>query len=213
MAGREVYVGVGRVLPDDVGTLRRDMEALGAADGIVLLDPEDGVHPLALAREALEVRPDWSLVLPLVGRDRNRTALLAEARAAAVLGARGVLLLAGHLEPVPAAAPVYELDPLQMLGWVREAVPAVEAWVMGRCRTPAEQARARSLARAGAGRLLVPADGKGGPEGAPLGTAALLGGDDRRPDRWPDGAVVLALEPGEGPRVAAWVAKAREAGP
>ncbi len=199
-----VDAGVGRVEPGQVDGLVRDLAGARGIHGVVLLDPGDGVHPLVLASRVRGVRPDWPVVVPLVSRDRNRTALLAEVRGAEALGATGLLVLAGHLEPVPAARPVYEMDPAQMMGWLRECGVGLELWAMGRCATPAERARCRVLARVGADRLLVPADGMppppdlGAPEPVALAEGGALPGPgwEGRAVVWPAGPGAVAPPPG-----------------
>ena len=159
-----VYLGVGRVLPEGVEALREVLAAEPSAAGVVFLDPEDGVHPLALVPVVRSVRPEWPVVVPLVARDRNRTALLAEARAACVVGADGLLLMSGRLGAPPPARPVFEMDALQLAGWLREQGVDLELWTVGRCATPAQMAWAGNMARAGVGRLLVPWEGGPPPE-------------------------------------------------
>ncbi len=173
--GDRVYLGVGRVLPEGVEALRGALAAEPSAAGVVFLDPEDGVHPLALVPVARSVRPEWPVVVPLVARDRNRTALLAEARAARVAGADGLLLVSGRLEAPPAARPVFEMDVLQLAGWLREQGVDLELWTVGRCATPAQRAWAASLAGAGVGRLLVPWEGGPLPEVDGMEVLALAG--------------------------------------
>ena len=95
-----VYAGIGRVEPGAVDGLVRELgERAPGFHGAVFLDPEDGVHPLVLAGRVLRALPGWPVIVPLVSRDRNRTALLAEVRGAEALGGSGLLVLAGHLEP------------------------------------------------------------------------------------------------------------------
>ncbi len=178
--GECVFLGIGRVLPEDVEALRGALAAGSSAAGVVFLDPEDGVHPLALVPVARSVRPEWPVVVPLVARDRNRTALLAEARAARVVGADGLLLVAGRLEAPPTARPVFEMDVLQLAGWLREQGVDLELWTVGRCATPAQRAWAGAVARAGVARLVVPWEGGALPrvdglEVVPLSRTAVPG--------------------------------------
>ncbi|GAB4276396.1 MAG: hypothetical protein Kow0092_32150 [Deferrisomatales bacterium] len=211
---RGVFVGIGRLLPEDVEAFDRDVAALGAADGFVFLDPTDGVHPVFLAQRVRRLRPDARVIVPLVGRDVNRTGLLAVARAAQALGAAGLLLLSGRLDPANPARTVYEIDPLQMLGLLREARVGLEAWVSSRCATAAERARAESLARAGAVRCVIPWEG--GPAAAPPpGLAPVFSVDEAR---WQGGAVpeapgdlLLEWTPGRGPEAAALLGRLRGA--
>lgn len=151
-----VYLGYERVLPDELQAFRSDLPVLARFDGVVFLDPEDGLDPVFLALVARRELPETQLVLPLVARDRNRTALLGAARTAEAIGATAVLLLSGRLDPASPARSVYELDPLQMLSFVRSGGVPLDAWVSSRCATAAEKARVRSLGEAGASRCLVP---------------------------------------------------------
>lgn len=150
-----IYAGVGKVLPEELGSLVVDFGHLAKLAGFVFFDSEDGVSPVHLAHLARQANPGAELVLPLVGRDCNRTGLLAGARTAEALGARALLLLAGHLDPLSPARSVYELDPIQMLGFLQERGIRTECWVASKAETAAERARIQSLARAGASRSLV----------------------------------------------------------
>jgi hypothetical protein len=206
---RRIYGAFGRLLPEEVERFDRDVEALAGVTGFVFLDPEDGVHPVFLAHRVRRMRPDTEVVLPLVSRDANRTALLAVGRAAQALGAAGLLLLAGHLDPANPAKTVYELDPLQMLVLLRRAEIGLEAWVASRCATAAERARVESLAKAGAKKCLVPWDGEEPcPRDMSLAPVFSLG-----ETQWREGGVppcscdlLLRLAPGQGEAAAARLA-------
>lgn len=151
-----VYAGFGRILPEELPAARKDWEALAPFDGAVFFDPDDGLAPAFLAADLRRVRPETPVVLPLVARDRNRTALLGGARTAAAAGAFGLLLLAGRLAPENPARTVYDLDPSQLLQFLRGHGLETECWVAGRGATPAEKARLRGLAQLGAARCVVP---------------------------------------------------------
>ncbi len=203
----ERWAAVEPVSTADLGAFDRDVAALAAVDGLVFLDPQDGVHPLHLVHRARSVRPDIGVVLPLVTRDRNRTALLAEARAAAAVGARAVLALAGHVDPGSPARVVYELDPLQVLHLLDDAGVGVAAWVAGRTDTPAQAARAGTLAAAGAVRRLAPWTDGDRASGAPE-PVWWVTGDAWRAGRAPaTGHCAFQLSPGAGPELAAFLGR------
>ncbi len=61
--------------------------------------------------------------LALLTRDRNRSALLSDVRGAAALGVRNVLCLPGDhqsLGPQPEEAAAYDIDPVQLIGLLKE---------------------------------------------------------------------------------------------
>lgn len=210
---RRIFAAFGRLLPAEVEAFDRDMEALEGVTGVVFLDPEDGVHPVFLAQRARRLRPEAGVVLPLVARDANRTGLLAQARAAQALGAGGLLLLSGHLDPANPARTVYELDPLQMLRLLGETGVGAETWVSSRCATGAERARVAALARAGATRCLVPWEpGETCPEATALPLVLSVGeaawGEGILPPGPSD--LLLRLSPGAGAAAAARIAGMRE---
>ncbi len=201
----ERWAAFGPVGEADLAAFDRDVDALAAVEGLVFLDPLDGVHPLHLAHRARSVRPDVAVVLPLVTRDRNRTALLAEARAAAAVGARAVLVLAGHVDTASPARVVYELDPLQMLHLLAGAGVGVAAWVAGRTGTPAQAARDATLAAAGAERRLVPW-AEGVRAAAATEPVWWVDQDAWRAGRSPAaGPCAFQLVPGAGPDLAAFL--------
>lgn len=151
-----LYVACGPVALAHLPAWETRLALLGAADGLVLLDPGDAVHPLYLAHLARRRHPEWAVFLPLIARDANRRALLGLARAGQALGCRGFLLLSGHLasnDPVPA---VYDLDPQQLVAYLREAGVEGEIWVASRWASPAQRERSQALLAAGASRVLVP---------------------------------------------------------
>ncbi|GAB6062918.1 hypothetical protein [Deferrisoma palaeochoriense] len=153
----ERWVAVGAVSSaDGAGAVWERLRGLPEGVGVAFDDPGEGVHPLALAAGVLLDRPERPVVVPLVCRDRNRAALLAEARGAEALGCRGLLLLTGRLGD-PGDAPVYFLDPLVLARELRRAGVGLELWATGRLSTPAQRARARALAEAGVTRWILPA--------------------------------------------------------
>ncbi|MBI5015945.1 MAG: hypothetical protein HZB55_10695 [Deltaproteobacteria bacterium] len=153
---RAVYAGFGRLLAEDLPAFAADVEALAGLQGAVFLDPEDGLSPVLLAMLLRRAWPSARVILPLVARDANRTALLGAARTAEALGADGLLLLSGRLDPARVAQTVYEVDPQQLLGVLRESGVVLPCWVSSRCATAAERARVESLGRAGAACCVVP---------------------------------------------------------
>lgn len=203
------WVAFGRLLPGDVEQFERDLAVLGGADGVVFLDPTDGIHPVFLAHRVRRIRPEAAVVVPLVARDANRTSLVGQARAAVALGAASLLLLSGHLDPANPARTVYELDALQMLRHLRRADIGLPVWVSSRCSTPAERARAGTYARAGAVRCLAPWE----PD-MPLPAEALLPVTLSVPEsHWSQGRLpggdedlVLEVSPGRGAEAAACIA-------
>lgn len=204
---RAVYAGIGRVVAEDLAAFDADAAAGRGLDGVVFLDPEDGLSPLYLAERVRKTWPQARLVLPLVARDRNRTALLGDARTAAALGASDLLLLSGRLDPTSSAKTVYELDPLQLLGFLRDHGVTLPCWVSSRCATAAERARVESLGRAGATRCLSPWS----PE-EPVGDCAALRPAysvteaDWSAGHLPEGDLVLHVAPGRGAAAAGAVA-------
>jgi len=153
------WVLVGRIGPEAVDRVCAGLREQAPEVGVVFGDPADGVHALALAARVRSEAPARPVVVPLVCRDRNRTALVAEARGAEALGCRGLWLLTGSPGPAEAAA-VYELDPAVLAGVLRDAGVGLELWASGRLTTPAERARAATLAEAGVSRWIVPAGGE-----------------------------------------------------
>ena len=151
-----VYAGLGKVLPEELTGLREEAAALARFDGVVFGDPEDGLEPAFLAAELCRIHPSIRVVLPLVARDRNRTALLSAARTATAMRAQGLVLLSGRLDPASPARTVYELDPAQMLETLQLKHLGGELWVSSGCSTAAERARVRRLAKLGASRCVVP---------------------------------------------------------
>jgi hypothetical protein len=209
---RRIHAAFGRISPADTAQFARDVDALSACDGLIFLDPEDGVHPVHLAHLARRARPDVGFVLPLVSRDCNRSALMGLAHTACDLGADGLLLLSGHLDAENSARPVYELDPLQMLALLRDAGVELEAWVASRCATAAERARVASHAQEGARRCLVPwAQEDSPPEDVPLPAVLSVAEADWQEGHLPDGPfdLLLQLSPGNGARAAACAAELR----
>jgi len=153
---RALYVACGPVALAHLPAWETRLAQLGAADGLVLLDPGDAVHPLHLAHLARRRHPEWAVVLPLVARDANRRALLGLARAGQALGCRGCLLLSGHLAPNDPAPAVYDLDPQQLVSYLRDGGVEGELWVASRWASPAQRERSQALLAAGASRVLVP---------------------------------------------------------
>ncbi|MDW7711151.1 MAG: hypothetical protein SCH98_11815 [Deferrisomatales bacterium] len=204
---RQVFAGIGPVFPGLLGAVREDVHALTgdgarpAVSGLVFLDPGDALRPLALAGELRTALRGVPFYLPLVCRDANRTALLGEARSAEVLGAGGLLLLAGRLEPGSRARAVYDLDPSQLLRYLREHGVGIDLWVAGRCETPAERGRLAALSRAGAARCLVPwGAGEPAPDGAGLAAAAWVSETEWAAGTVPagEGDLLLQVGPGKG---------------
>jgi hypothetical protein len=209
-----IFAGFGPVPGPSLALFLRDVEALGEVDGFVFQDPADGLRPLHLAEKLRAARADAPVVIPLVARDANRTLLLGEARTADALGARGLLLLTGHLDPLSPARAVYDLDPLQLLGFLRDEGVRAELWVSGRCETEAERARAGALAEAGARRCVVPwEDGDAPPQGVGLRALLALAEDDRDDARVPVGwDVLVPVSLGRGAQVRARVERLRGRG-
>jgi len=208
---RAVYAGFGPVPAPALGLFLRDLEALSALSGFVFLDPADGLRPLFLAEKVRSAAPEVPVVLPLVCRDANRTQLLGEARTAEALGARGLLLLTGHLDPESPARAVYDLDPLQLLAFLRDAGVRCELWVSGRCETAAERARTGALAEAGARRCVVPWEvGGAPPEGLGLRTLLALGEGDGEDGAVPSGwDLLVPVAPGRGAQAGSRVERLR----
>lgn len=203
----ETYAGFGRLLAEDLAAFAADAVALQGLDGAVFLDPEDGLNPIFLAERLWKTWPRAKVVLPLVGRDRNRTALLSAARTARAAGASGLLLLSGRLDPASRARTVYDLDPLQLLGFLREQGIDLPCWVSSRCATAAEQARVASLAAAGAARCLLPWTAEEpGASCAPLRPLFSVAEADWAAGRLPKGDLVLHVAPGRGVAAAGAVA-------
>lgn len=153
---RALYVACGPVKLAHLPAWETRLAQLGAADGLVLLDPGDAVHPLHLAHLARSRHPEWAVVLPLVARDANRRALLGLARAGQALGCRGFLLLSGHLSPTDPVPAVYDLDPQQLVPYLRDGGVEGELWVASRWASAAQRERSQALLAAGADRLLIP---------------------------------------------------------
>lgn len=78
----------------------------------------------AVASSALLANQGIETVLPLLTRDRNREALLADAAGAAVMGVHNFLCLPGDHQSLgarPEAAGVYDVDPVQLIQLLLEA--------------------------------------------------------------------------------------------
>lgn len=205
---RRVFAAFGPVLPDlregffqDAAEMTRGA-GVPAVGGVVFLDPQDGLRPLTLVPELLCDAPGTEVLVPLVCRDANRTALLGEARSAEAVGVRGALLLAGHLDPRNPARTVYDLDPLQLLRFLREHGVGLELWAAGRCETEAERARLAALGAEGASCCVVPWE-PGEPSPESLGFPAILWVEHAH---WSQGllpegeaSLLLQVDPGCGP--------------
>lgn len=113
--------------PKGTDTLRmlRDAALLkGIADAVNVTDNQRAVMRMSsIAACSILQGKGFETIMHITCRDRNRLALQSELIGASVLGIRNVLVMSGDHPSKgdhEGAKPVYDLDPVQLLGMIRE---------------------------------------------------------------------------------------------
>lgn len=107
----------------DADAVKRSAAAFPPSLDALVVSDGGGRGISAVVCSTLLAGQGMEAALTLLTRDRNRSALLSDVRGAAALGVRNVLCLPGDhqsLGPQPEEAAAYDIDPVQLIGLLKE---------------------------------------------------------------------------------------------